>query len=208
MCYNPGYVVSVPERSKGVDSSSTVFALVGSNPTADTTFCIFLLHNTHNTHAHTPHAHTHTSTTTTTALLTLHPTTLHHPRHTHTRPPDPQRASVTHSHAREFWPLLTTTSNPTPSTHTHTLNPGFVHTPLLPRNASCVLRLASCLLPLASCLLPRPYLMLGLIAGCPSVSSSSCLCVLPLPLSIACDHNCALARLPPWTSPSSTVGCM
>lgn len=27
--------VSVPERSKGVDSSSTVFALVGSNPTAD-----------------------------------------------------------------------------------------------------------------------------------------------------------------------------
>ena len=28
--------VSVPERSKGVDSSSTVFALVGSNPTADT----------------------------------------------------------------------------------------------------------------------------------------------------------------------------
>ena len=29
-------MVSVPERSKGVDSSSTVFALVGSNPTADT----------------------------------------------------------------------------------------------------------------------------------------------------------------------------
>ena len=29
------FVVSVPERSKGVDSSSTVFALVGSNPTAD-----------------------------------------------------------------------------------------------------------------------------------------------------------------------------
>ena len=29
-------IVSVPERSKGVDSSSTVFALVGSNPTADT----------------------------------------------------------------------------------------------------------------------------------------------------------------------------
>uniref|UniRef100_A0AAV1TZY8 Uncharacterized protein n=1 Tax=Peronospora matthiolae TaxID=2874970 RepID=A0AAV1TZY8_9STRA len=28
--------VSVPEWSKGVDSSSTVFALVGSNPTADT----------------------------------------------------------------------------------------------------------------------------------------------------------------------------
>lgn len=28
-------IVSVPERSKGVDSSSTVFALVGSNPTAD-----------------------------------------------------------------------------------------------------------------------------------------------------------------------------
>ncbi len=25
----------MPERSKGVDSSSTVFALVGSNPTAD-----------------------------------------------------------------------------------------------------------------------------------------------------------------------------
>ena len=29
-------MVSVPERSKGVDSSSTVFALVSSNPTADT----------------------------------------------------------------------------------------------------------------------------------------------------------------------------
>lgn len=29
------FIVSVPERSKGVDSSSTVFALVGSNPTAD-----------------------------------------------------------------------------------------------------------------------------------------------------------------------------
>ena len=28
-------VVSVPEWAKGVDSSSTVFALVGSNPTAD-----------------------------------------------------------------------------------------------------------------------------------------------------------------------------
>ena len=27
--------VSVPERFKGVDSSFTVFALVGSNPTAD-----------------------------------------------------------------------------------------------------------------------------------------------------------------------------
>ena len=27
--------VNVPERSKGVDSSSTVFALVGSNPTVD-----------------------------------------------------------------------------------------------------------------------------------------------------------------------------
>ena len=35
------YTVSVPERSKGVDSSSTVFALVGSNPTADIPFCIF-----------------------------------------------------------------------------------------------------------------------------------------------------------------------
>ncbi len=36
-------LVSVPERSKGVDSSSTVFALVGSNPTADTVllFCFF-----------------------------------------------------------------------------------------------------------------------------------------------------------------------
>ena len=41
-------MVSVPERSKGVDSSSTVFALVGSNPTADTPFsasfccCVFV----------------------------------------------------------------------------------------------------------------------------------------------------------------------
>ena len=151
VCYNPGYVVSVPERSKGVDSSSTVFALVGSNPTADTTFCIFLLHNTHNTHAHTPHAHTHTSTTTTTALLTLHPTTLHHPRHTHTRPPDPQRASVTHSHAREFWPLLTTISNPTPSTDTHIELWLRSHSP---SPAQCLLRLASGVLPPASCLLP------------------------------------------------------
>lgn len=33
------FVVSVPERSKGVDSSSTVFALVGSNPTADMCTC-------------------------------------------------------------------------------------------------------------------------------------------------------------------------
>lgn len=33
--------VSVPERSKGVDSSSTVFALVGSNPTADISFSFF-----------------------------------------------------------------------------------------------------------------------------------------------------------------------
>ena len=31
----PEIIVSVPEWSKGVDSSSTVFALVGSNPTAD-----------------------------------------------------------------------------------------------------------------------------------------------------------------------------
>uniref|UniRef100_A0AAV1TXJ3 Uncharacterized protein n=1 Tax=Peronospora matthiolae TaxID=2874970 RepID=A0AAV1TXJ3_9STRA len=29
-------LVCVPEWSKGVDSSSTVFGLVGSNPTADT----------------------------------------------------------------------------------------------------------------------------------------------------------------------------
>ena len=36
MCGGKTYfIVSVPERSKGVDSSSTVFALVGSNPTAD-----------------------------------------------------------------------------------------------------------------------------------------------------------------------------
>ena len=35
--WKAGYdIVSVPERSKGVDSSSTVFALVGSNPTTDT----------------------------------------------------------------------------------------------------------------------------------------------------------------------------
>lgn len=34
-CGSVTFVVSVPERSKGVDSSSTVFALVGSNPTAD-----------------------------------------------------------------------------------------------------------------------------------------------------------------------------
>lgn len=33
--------VSVPERSKGVDSSSTVFALVGSNPTADTILAFY-----------------------------------------------------------------------------------------------------------------------------------------------------------------------
>ena len=37
-------MVSVPERSKGVDSSSTVFALVGSNPTADISFSSSLLH--------------------------------------------------------------------------------------------------------------------------------------------------------------------
>ena len=38
MCGGSAYIiVSVPERSKGVDSSSTVFALVGSNPTADMT---------------------------------------------------------------------------------------------------------------------------------------------------------------------------
>jgi hypothetical protein len=30
----------VPERSKGVDSSSTVFALVGSNPTADNMYSV------------------------------------------------------------------------------------------------------------------------------------------------------------------------
>ncbi|KAL3667194.1 hypothetical protein V7S43_007429, partial [Phytophthora oleae] len=30
----------VPERSKGVDSSSTVFALVGSNPTADIIYSV------------------------------------------------------------------------------------------------------------------------------------------------------------------------
>jgi hypothetical protein len=45
-----GYVgvvsVSVPERSKGVDSSSTVFALVGSNPTADNDRYLFTHHNT------------------------------------------------------------------------------------------------------------------------------------------------------------------
>ena len=36
MCGGKTYfIVSVPERSEGVDSSSTVFALVGSNPTAD-----------------------------------------------------------------------------------------------------------------------------------------------------------------------------
>lgn len=34
------FVVSVPERSKGVDSSSTVFALVGSNPTADNVYSV------------------------------------------------------------------------------------------------------------------------------------------------------------------------
>ena len=32
------FYVCLPERSKGVDSSSTVFALVGSSPTADNTF--------------------------------------------------------------------------------------------------------------------------------------------------------------------------
>ena len=37
-------LVSVPERSKGVDSSSTVFALVGSNPTADIIFCLHTSH--------------------------------------------------------------------------------------------------------------------------------------------------------------------
>ncbi len=38
------YQVSVPERSKGVDSSSTVFALVGSNPTADIFYASFRPH--------------------------------------------------------------------------------------------------------------------------------------------------------------------
>lgn len=59
-------IVSVPERSKGVDSSSTVFALVGSNPTADTTF-YFLPPNTSTykqthtvSHSSTPHSDTPT----------------------------------------------------------------------------------------------------------------------------------------------------
>ena len=38
-------MVSVPERSKGVDSSSTVFALVGSNPTADSYVCFYFAGN-------------------------------------------------------------------------------------------------------------------------------------------------------------------
>lgn len=51
-------IVSVPERSKGVDSSSTVFALVGSNPTADTIYSFYtsqLRHYTHLMDAIRPH---------------------------------------------------------------------------------------------------------------------------------------------------------
>lgn len=43
-------IVSVPERSKGVDSSSTVFALVGSNPTADTIYSFYTSQLRHYTH--------------------------------------------------------------------------------------------------------------------------------------------------------------
>ena len=53
------FIVSVPERSKGVDSSSTVFALVGSNPTADSLLhflafsllpCVAFLREIHSSH--------------------------------------------------------------------------------------------------------------------------------------------------------------
>ena len=50
-------IVSVPERSKGVDSSSTVFALVGSNPTADTIDSFAAPNTTPTTTPHTSHKH-------------------------------------------------------------------------------------------------------------------------------------------------------